>query len=104
MRNEVGEVTETDDTVMPAARRFPQLLAGRGRRRLQRLIDVDAEHQVHSAPQVEAQLQLFGFQPGRRRQAVAVGQDRIDPEQEKDGENADDRENLPADVLHDDDD
>jgi hypothetical protein len=88
-------VTETEATFTPA------LLAARGGRRPQRLVRVHTQHQVDAALEVEAELQRLAAQPRSRRQVVAVGEDGIDAEQEENDEDADDRENFPADVLHD---
>ena len=66
----------------------------------QRIVGLDAEHEVDAALQIESELELLVHQPARRRQMVARGQDRIDPEPEEhdeDGENGDD---LPAKVGH----
>ena len=62
----------------------------------QRIIGLDAHHEVHAALEIEAQLQLHVAQPLRRGQPVAIGDDRIDADPEKQDEHGEDGDELPA--------
>jgi hypothetical protein len=57
---------------------------------------------MDAAAQVEAKLQRLVPEPLRRRQAVPVGENRVHAKGKKDDENAEDGQDFPADVLHDD--
>ena len=50
---------------------------------------------------VEAEAQLLGLEPRRRRKFVAAGENRIDANGEEHQGDADDGEDLPANALHD---
>jgi hypothetical protein len=64
---------------------------------------MDAEHQVDAAAEIQPELQLFGLEPRRRgHPGITIGEDGVDAEHEENGKDADDGENFPADVLHDD--
>ena len=77
-------------TVTPAAvQRLAQLLADALGRDAQRIVAVDAQHEVHAALEVEAELQLLGHQPRRGRQAEALREHRIDPDGREEHDDAD---------------
>ena len=62
----------------------------------QRIVGLDAQHEVHAALEVEAELQLAIEQPLRRRQVVAHRENRIDADPEKHDEDDEKGDELPA--------
>ncbi len=62
----------------------------------QGVVGLHAQHKVHAPLEVETKLQLVIQQPLRRRQFVAVGQNRVDPDPEEHDEDSDDGDDLPA--------
>ena len=66
----------------------------------QRIVGLDAQHEVHAALQVEPELELLVHQPAGRRDAVARRDDRIDADAREDDEDGEDRDDLPAKVRH----
>ena len=79
--------------------RLAQLFARRRRRDPKRVVGVHAEDEVHAALQIQSQFQLFRLHPAGRRQAIALCQDRVDPDPEKDDEHGQNRDDFPAKVL-----
>jgi hypothetical protein len=76
-----------------------QLLA-RGRRvRPQRVVGLDAQHEVHAPLEIQPETQLLGRQDPRHRQVVFLREDRIDTEREEHEKDADNREKFPAKIL-----
>ena len=62
----------------------------------QRIVGLDAQHEVHAALEVEPELQLHIAQPLRRRQVVARRENRIDADPEEHDEDDENGDELPA--------
>ena len=66
----------------------------------QRIVGLDAQHEMDAALQIQPELELLVHQPARGRQVIARRQDRVDAEPEEDDEDGEDRDDLPAKVGH----
>jgi hypothetical protein len=64
------------------------------------IVGLDAKDQVDASLEIEAELQLLLFEPTGRRQVFPRGEDRIDPQAREDNQNDGDRDDFPANVLH----